>query len=319
MFRKTLLAAVAAALALVFGPMADAAYPEKPIKIVIPTNAGGAMDTIGRIFQRAFEEKKIVSQKTVIVNLPGAGGTIATRRIMESEPDGYTIGFWHDGIITSKAMGVVDYDHSAFELIGISGYTEIGLGVRDDSAYKTLDDVVTKLKAEPNSVKVAVNIGLPVHFNPLIVFDGAGAQALMVQTGGGAKRLASILGGHTDTAVFAIPEFIKYKESGLRPLVLFSEKANPLVPGIKTAKESGIDFVAQSNRIWLAPKGTPQEIVDYLSNALKTAMADPEVKSEFETLGVTPEFIGPDRTADMLQGYLGKVLPMVEKARALKK
>lgn len=309
----------AAALAFVMSGSAQADYPEKPIKIIVPTGAGGSMDSIGRIFQRAFYDKKIISQKAVIINLPGAGGTIGTRKIKEAEPDGYTIGFWHDGIMTSKAMGVVDYDHTDFELIGISGYSELGLGVRKDSPYKSLDDAIAKLKSEPKSIKVATNIGLPVHFNPLIVFSSAGVDALMVQAGGGAKRLASILGGHTDTAIFSVPEFVKFKKSGLVPMVLLSDKRNPMLPDVGIAKESGIDFVVRSNRIWLAPKGTPKDVVAYLSNAIKTAMDDPDVKAEFENLGVASEFIGPDETKVLLKQYLDKIVPLVATARQLKK
>ncbi len=318
MYRPLLIAALAATLSLPISAHAGS-YPEKPIRIIVPTNAGGSMDSIGRIFQRTFEEKKIIPQKTVIVNLAGAGGTIGTRKIKESEPDGYTIGFWHDGIITSKAMGVVDYDHTAFEIIGISGYSELGLGIRKDSPYTTLEKTIAKLKAEPRSIKIATNIGLPVHFNPLIIFDEAGVDALMVQTGGGAKRLASILGGHTNAAVFSVPEFVKFKKSGLEPMVVFSDKRNNLLPDIGTAKEAGINFSTQSNRIWIAPKGTPKDVIAYLSNAIKTAMDDPGVKEEFASLGVNPQFKGPAETEKSLKAYLQKVLPMVAKARTLKK
>ncbi len=318
MYRSLLMAAFAVAVSLGVSTSAIA-YPDKPIKIIVPTNAGGSMDTISRIFQRTFQEKGIIPAKTVIVNLAGAGGTIGTRKIKDAEPDGYTIGFWHDGIITSKAMGVVDFDHTAFEIIGISGYTEVGLAVRKDSPYKNFDDAVAKLKAEPKSIKVATNIGLPVHFGPLIVFNEANTEALMVQAGGGAKRLASILGGHTDTAVFSVGEMINFKESGLEPLVLFSAERNPQLPNVKTLKEHGVNFVSQSNRIWLAPKGTPKEVIDYLSNAFKTAMADPGVKQELLNLGMTPNFYGPAETEAFLKDYLSKVEPMVEKARTLKK
>lgn len=318
MYRTLFMAAVAATFSLSLGNPA-VAFPDKPIRIIIPTNAGGSMDSVGRIFQRTFEEKKIIPQKTVIVNLAGAGGTLGTRKIKDSAPDGYTIGFWHDGIITSKAMGVVDYDHTAFEIIGISGYSELGLGIRKDSPYTSLDKAIAKLKAEPKSIKVATNIGLPVHFNPLIVFDEAGVDALMVQAGGGAKRLASILGGHTDTAVFSVPEFIKFKKAGLEPMVVFSDKRNALLPDTATAKESGINFSTQSNRIWIAPKGTPKDVIAYLSNAIKTAMEDPGVKAEFASLGVNPHFKGPEETKKSLQAYLQKVQPMVDKARMLKK
>ena len=86
-----------------------------------------------RLLQRAIAEKNLLPEKMVIVNQPGAGGTIGTRKIKQAKPDGYTIGMWHSGIVTSEAMGIVDYDHSDFEVICMSGYTELLLGVKEDS------------------------------------------------------------------------------------------------------------------------------------------------------------------------------------------
>ena len=115
----------------------SAEWPEKPIKLILPTNAGGETDGLARLLQRAIAEKRLLPEKIVVVNLPGAGGTIGTRKLKESEPDGYTVGIWHSGIVTSKAMGIVDYDHNDFELICMSGYTELLLGVVEDCLLYT--------------------------------------------------------------------------------------------------------------------------------------------------------------------------------------
>ena len=80
------------------------------------------MDSVARILQRYFEANPdVLGSNVVVVNMAGAGGTIGTRAIMEAEPDGYTVGFWHEGLITSAAMGVVDYDHGSFEVLGGDG------------------------------------------------------------------------------------------------------------------------------------------------------------------------------------------------------
>ena len=146
--RRTLVAApMAAAVALAAftsAAVAEAAvaeYPEKPVRIVVPTQAGGGMDSVARILQAYNDETNFLGNKIVVINKPGAGGTIATREIMESEADGYTIGFWHEGLITSKVMGVVDFDHSDFEVLGATGYGTLGLGVSADSDIKSFEDV----------------------------------------------------------------------------------------------------------------------------------------------------------------------------------
>lgn len=313
---KTAILAACGVLAIGAGS-AVAEFPERPIKIIVPTSAGGAMDTLGRIVQRAFDEKGIFDQKVVVVNMPGAGGTIGTRAVKDAEPDGYTIGFWHDGLVTSKAMGVVDYDHNAFEIIGTTGFSAVGMGALGSSDLKSLDDVIAKLKAEPKSVSVATNIGLPVHFNPLIAFDMAGVEGLMVQIGGGSKRLAAVLGKHTDVAQFAVPEFVKFRASGLEPIVVFSAERDELLPDTPTAKESGIDLVLQSNRIWVAPKGTPDDVVKTLSDALNQVLSDAKVKEELVGLGMTPVFISPDDTKTMLENYRTMVAALVPNAKSL--
>ncbi len=292
-----------------------AAYPDKPIKIIVPTNAGGEIDAMARIFQRAFQEKDLIPVKTVVVNLPGAGGTVGTRRLKEAKPDGYTIGLWAPGIVTSKAMGIVNYDHKDFEVLGTTGYSEIGFGVKDDSSYQTIDEFIGAAKAAPNSIKVATNIGLPVHFFPFLFAEEAGIELKFVQSGGGSIRLASILGNHNDMAMFSLLAFKQFKKSGLRPLVILSGERHDLFPDIPTAKEIGVDLEITDTRIWLAPKGTPSDRLELISNAIKTTLESDDVKEEFISLGLTPEFGTPEELEVFLDDVTQRITPLVSKMR----
>lgn len=316
--KALILASAVATIAAVAAVPAAAAYPDKPIKIIVPTNAGGAMDGIARIFQRAFEVHKILPQPVVVVNMVGAGGAIGTRAIKDAEPDGYTIGFWHDGLVTSAAMGVTDYDHTSFAVIGSTGFVEMGLAAKQGGRIKSFKQMIELARAKPDDVKVAVNIGLPVHFIPLMTADKAGVKMRMVQVGGGAKRLASILGGHTDVALFSVQEFIKYKPSGLLPLNVFSKERDPLIPDVPTALEEGVNVIATDGRIWVAPKKTPQDRVDYLVKAFQKAMQEPDVKKTLEGYGINPSFIDPADIIAELNRVRDEVLPLVPQARALK-
>jgi tripartite-type tricarboxylate transporter receptor subunit TctC len=292
-----------------------AAYPEKPIKVIVPTNAGGETDGLTRLLQRAIAEKKLLSQKMVIVNLPGAGGTLGTRKIKQAKPDGYTLGLWHSGIATSKAMGIVDYDHNDFELICMSGYTELLLGVSQDSKFKSIEDLLEVARATPRSVKVSTNVGLPVHLIPLLFAEEAGVEFRFIQTGGGAPRLTSLLGGHSDMTMLSTMAFVNFRESGLKPLVTFSGERDPMFPDVPTAKEIGIDVELVEVRIWLAPKGTPPAILETIRFAIKTAMSDPDVAKEMKSLGVVPVYGGKETVQPMLDELLEKVTPLVAKAR----
>ncbi|MEZ5936364.1 MAG: tripartite tricarboxylate transporter substrate binding protein [Alphaproteobacteria bacterium] len=318
--RRAVLGLAAAGLTLVgLGGAAGAAFPEKPIKIVVPTQAGGGMDSVARILQRYFESSNALGQNVVVVNMEGAGGTIGTRAIMEAEPDGYTVGFWHEGLITSKAMGVVDYDHDAFEVLGATGYGDLGFGVSVNSPYQTFEGLLAAAKENPDTVKCATNVGLPVHFVPLMVQDQADVEFRYVQVGGGAKRFPSVVAMHTDFAIFGALEFVKWADADLKPIVMFSEERLPQLPNVPTAKEHGIDIVANAHRIWLAPKGTPEEAVTFLTDALRTAMADAEVKAQLEELGMVATYVEPDAVRANLDVWRERTTTLAEKARELKK
>jgi len=306
------------AAAALLGMPADAAFPEKPIKIIVPTQAGGGMDSTARFLQRYFEQHPdILGTNVVVVNMDGAGGTIGTRAIMEAEPDGYTIGLWHEGLITSAAMGVVDYDHESFEVLGGTGYGELGFGVSANSPYQTFEELLAAAKAEPNSVKCATNVGLPVHFVPLMVGDAADVQFRFVQVGGGAKRFPSVVAMHTDFAIFGAIEMIKWADADLKPIVMFSEDRLELLPDVPIAREHGIDVVAKANRIWLAPKGIPSEAKDHIVDALRTMMADADVQAQLVSEGITPVFVEPDALREELDLWKARAEPLVAAAREL--
>lgn len=308
-------AVLAGALTLAAGGTAWAEYPEKPIRIIVPTDPGGAIDGLVRIFQRAFEEQQILKQPVVVVNMPGAGGTVGTRAIKDAEPDGYTIGLWHTGLVTSAAMGVTDYDQGAFSIIGSTGFVQTGLGVKADSRVASFADLLAMAKQGDGNIKVAINVGLPVHFIPLMVSEANGGGMRMVQAGGGAKRLASVLGGHTDTALFSVQELLKFQEAGLKPVVVFSEERVPELPDVPTARESGIDVLASDARVWLAPAGVPADRLKVLRDAFVTAMASESVRTQLESYGITPEFVDTEAVVAELNRVRAEVMPLVAKVK----
>jgi tripartite-type tricarboxylate transporter receptor subunit TctC len=287
-------------------PLAGA-FPDKPIRIIVPTEAGGGHDTIARIFQRAIQEKALLSEKLVIVNIPGAGGAVGTRKIKDSPNDGYTIGIWNpNALISAKLMGITRYDHNDYEIIGMTGFTDLGMGVKTESPINSISSMIERGKSKPGALKLATEIGTAAHIIPMILAHKAGFEFRVVASGGGSKRLASILGGHTDISLFSTSALINFSESGLNPLMLFSEERSPLLPDTPTAKEGGIDISITESRIWLAPKGPPADRLAVIRKALEAAIQDEDVKARLETLGMTPEF-GNSKT----------VLADIESMRAL--
>jgi putative tricarboxylic transport membrane protein len=289
-----------------------AGYPEKPIRMVIPIAPGGQTDIVARLLQSTIDKQKLLPQPIVVINNAAAGGSAGTRLVKESEPDGYTIGMFHMGLLTAPAMGVVDYDHSAFELIGQIGRTPIGIGCVDASRFKSIKDVLTEAKAKPNTITVAMNIGLLPHFVPMMFQQDAGISFRFVQSGGGAVRLKSLLGNHTELSLFSGPEFLLYKEQGIRPLVMFSEARIPELPDVPTAKEVGVPTVFEERVIAFAPKGTPRDRLDVVAKGLKTAMDDSEIASRYQGLGIDRVFIEGPKLKEILDGLKGPITKVGE-------
>ncbi|MBM3524814.1 MAG: hypothetical protein FJX57_17850, partial [Alphaproteobacteria bacterium] len=179
--RRTLLAAAVAATLGV--PNVAAAYPDKPIRVIIPVVAGGSTDLVARLFQATIDRIKALPQPMAIVNNGAAGGVVGTRMIKDAEPDGHTIGVWHMGLLTAPAMGVVEYDHTAYELIGQIGAVPIGLAVKTDSPIKSVTDLIAAAKARPGEVTAAMNVGLLPHFVPLMLAHETGVKFRFVQSG----------------------------------------------------------------------------------------------------------------------------------------
>ncbi len=306
------------ALAAVIGTAAQAQsnYPDAPLRIIVPTDAGGSVDALARIFQRGIEKMKVYPS-VVVVNLPGAGGTVGTRALRDAKPDGYSIALWTSGVITSKAMGVVDYDHTAFTVLGGTGQTEIGMGVLDSSPIKTPEQLVEMAKAEPDSITVATNIGLPVFFIPMMFQEEAGIKMKFVQIGGGSKRLASILGGHTDIAQFSVSEFQQFKESGLRPLFVYSKERSAELPDVPTAIEAGVNLSITEPRVWLAPAGLGDAEAAKLREVLSAVAADPEIVAELEGQGIDPTWYGPEETKEQMDEAATRTEPLAAIARGM--
>ena len=318
--RQTLrLAAAACAVQLGLDRAWSATYPEKPVRMIIPIAPGGQTDVVARLLQLTIDKRKLLPQPIVVINNAAAGGTTGTRQVKESDPDGYTIGMFHMGLLTAPAMGVVDYDHGAFELIGQIGRTQVGVGGLADGRFKTIQDVLAEAKAKPDTITVAMNIGLLPHFVPLMFQQDANIRFRYVQSGGGAVRLKSVLGKHTELSLFSGPEFLLFQAQGIKPLVMFSDARTPELPDVPTAKEIGVSTVFEERVIAFAPKGTPKDRLDVIAAALRTAMDDPEVAERYKGLGIDRVFIDGARLRELLDGLNGpisKVGQAVQKAKA---
>lgn len=139
----------------------DAVYPQRPIKVIVPFSAGGGSDTFARIIQRAIEDQELLPEPLVIVNVPGAGGTIGSRRVKDARPDGYTLLLLHDGIMTAQHSGQAAYGPEAFEPVAGTGDVGLVIAVTDDSPYQSLEHLMRVVVDEPDTILFSANLVLP--------------------------------------------------------------------------------------------------------------------------------------------------------------
>ena len=267
------------------------AFPDKPITVIVPFAAGGGSDVFVRIFQEAIRKHNLCPYPIVVKNISGAGGTIGSRSARESDPDGHTILCLHDGIYTAKHYGNADWGPSDFEAIAATGRSGVVIAVQENSSFISLSELMEEAVQSPYKLVFGTNLGAPNHYSALFLQEGMkGAKFRFTQTGGGAKRLAQLKGGHVDLTGFSIAEFQQFKTAGIRALACLSEEREPSFPDLATAKEQGVDAVHGLMQFWWAPQGTPPERVNYLENLLRRTMETETVRNRLKNLHMDPFF-----------------------------
>ncbi|WP_197455872.1 Bug family tripartite tricarboxylate transporter substrate binding protein [Stieleria neptunia] len=279
------------------------AYPRRPIKLVVPFAAGGGSDTFGRVIQNAIETHRLLPERLVIINVPGAGGTIGSRRVKHARPDGYTLLLLHEGILTARHSGSASYSAEAFVPIAGTGNATQVVAVRDDSPYSDLRSLMREAALHPDSIVFSANIGAPSHFAGLMLQSKIpGSSFRYTQTGGGAKRFAALQGGHADVSSFSIAEYVQFKPSGIRALALLGPERHADLPDLATATEQGFSVESQNMQFWWAPLGTPRERVETIADALSAAMQTDEVRETLAEMKITDTVLrGAELEAELQQ------------------
>jgi putative tricarboxylic transport membrane protein len=277
-------------------------YPDRPIKIIVPFSAGGGSDTFVRIMQRGFRDHAVLAQPLVVINVPGAGGTIGSRQVKNAHPDGYTLLNLHEGILSARYSGTVAYGPEAFIPIAGTGKVDMILGVADKSPYANLRAILDEAAAHPDTILLGANIGAPSHFAARqLEMAVPGARFRYVQSGGGAKRFGALTGGHIDASIFSVSEYAQFQPAGLRALAVLSDERQAALPDVLTAMEQGVPVVESNMQFWWAPKGTAPERVQIMVDALKAVMLLPNVRADLERLHVAPVFLSGAALAEEIR------------------
>lgn len=253
-------------------------FPKQPINLIVPFAAGGGTDQSARKLAELIQRDGVA---VAVVNKPGGGGNIGFTEVAKAKPDGYTIGFATANLAINNAMGLSELSYKDFEaVIGVN--TESGLiSVRKDSKYKTIQDLINDAKANPGKLKIGVgSAGSPWLMGLYKLKDKANINFdIVTASTGGAEVASQLLGGHIDAACHAPSDFAGLLKSGdLRPLAVLGEKRSPHFPEVPTLKEAGYDVTQYGPRGIIAPKGTPQDVLDKIREIFKKALDSPEYR-----------------------------------------
>jgi tripartite-type tricarboxylate transporter receptor subunit TctC len=267
-------------------------FPSKPIKVVVPFGPGGDSDTFARIMQKTIRDHELLPEPLIILNVPGAGGTIGSRRVRDAAPDGYTILNLHEGIFTSKYAGRVSYGPEAFRPIAATAMSNLVICVREESPFKDLRDLLEAAAEKPNDILFGMAQGTPTHFaGRRLEKAGGGVQFRMVASGGGAKRRNDLVGEHIDVTPFSLAEFIGFQEGGLRAVAYLAEERHPDLPEVPTARELGYEVVMPHVHYWWAPKSTLDVAVERIADVLEAAMETDDMRGKLAETKTKPLFL----------------------------
>ncbi|MDR5694815.1 MAG: tripartite tricarboxylate transporter substrate binding protein [Armatimonadota bacterium] len=267
-----------------------AAYPERPIKMIVPWAAGGDTDAIMRIVSGLME--KDLGVPVVVVNIPGASGTVGAREAKKAPPDGYTIFSIHDYIHTTFYTGVADINYWDFTPICLLTSTPSIVAVYGKAKWRTFKELLEDAKRRPDEIKAGATLGSTSHFFLVLIERKVGARLWRyVSYEGTAPRMTALMGGHIDVAESNLTQIDKARAGQIRFLAIATEKRHPSAPDIPTLKELGVDVVYAVNRGLVAPKGTPEPILTRLEKACETVARDPSFAEAMAKQGTDVRFL----------------------------
>jgi tripartite-type tricarboxylate transporter receptor subunit TctC len=295
-------------------------YPSKVITIVVPFSAGGPTDTSARLLGQTMGA--ILKTQMIVENVAGAGGTIAAARVAGSPPDGYTVFFHHIGFSTAPSLyRKLPYDTiNDFEPIGLIGDVAMTLVARKDFPAKDLKELIAYVKANKEKVNLAnAGLGAASHLCGMLFMSAIQTEFTTIPYKGTGPAMNDLLGGQVDFMCDQTSNTISQIKAGKIKVYGVTTKTRvSALPDVPTLQEAGLPGFEVS--VWqglYAPKGTPKAIIDTLSKALQTALADPALRKRFDELGTDPaskENATPEALRKHLKSEIDKWAPVIKKA-----
>jgi tripartite-type tricarboxylate transporter receptor subunit TctC len=296
-------------------------YPNKPIRLLIPSPPGGGTDLLGRIVKEGFTE--MWGQPVVADNRGGASGRVAAAAAAKAPPDGYTLFFTYGGVLTTglPMFGKLPYDPIAdFAPVAMMAHVPGVLVAHPSFPAKTVAELIKLAKAKPGALTAgASSIGTSSHLNMELFKLMAGVDILVVTYPGDAPAMVALLGAHAPFAFASTVVSLPHIQAGrLRPIAVATAQRVPNLPEIPTIAESGLPgYEGLLFYLLVAPAKTPPAIVNQLHDAVKQIKQTPAVKQLMTTLGAIPIDMTPAELGVFLKRELDKWTEVI-KVRGIK-
>lgn len=282
---------------LAIAPPARAAWPDRPIKLIVPFAPGGGSDLIARIIATPLGQA--LGQSVVVENHPGANGNIGISIVAKADPDGYTLLVASSVIFVNPTLSKnANYDaQKDFAPIADLGGSPNALVTRADSAIKTVGDLIARAKAEPDKFNFASpGVGSISQLGVELLKLRAGIKLTHVPYTGAGPAVQAVLSGTTELACTNISSLIPHIKAGtLRGLVQTGKDRWPELPDIPTLAEAGVPNAASETlQILVAPARTPPEVIDQVAKAMVDILRRSDIRERMLQTGFAVAGTGPD-------------------------
>jgi tripartite-type tricarboxylate transporter receptor subunit TctC len=318
--RRAFVALAAPGLALLRSAPARAAWPERPIRVIVPFTAGGNTDVMARLVAEPMAAR--LGRPLVVENRPGGGGTIGAEAVARAQPDGYTVLLGSGGTLTANPVlqARLPYDAERdFRPVGLIGKVPLVLVAGPRLRQEDWPAVQAAARAQPGGIAIASpGTGSVGHLALELLMQATGARFTHVPYRGGGALVPDLIAGNVDAAILELTTALPLHQDGKARILAVAATARwPQLPGTPSFIEAGVPgFTATSYGGMMLPARTPDEVASVLQNALAATLAEPAVQARLASLGAVAAS-GAEATPEGFAGFLREELAQARRAAEL--